>query len=288
MFFRNTALALLAITSAVLGSTPRGRTCGTTISQEQVDAAEAHFQANRVDNIQEEASRKAPIDLYFHVIQAGKRLVDGTSRSQIQAQTNVLNKDFAPTGRSFSLRGITRTTNADWFNNAGPGNIQQRAMKKHLRQGGKSTLNVYTVGFTSPDTDYLLGFTTFPSNYTASPLEDGIVILYSSLPGGTTTHFNAGRSLTHETGHWVGLYHTFQGGCTGSGDFVSDTPAEATPASGCPVGRDTCRGGGVDPIHNYMDYSDDSCMNQFTPGQISKGAGYTVLQASTDGVPMFK
>ncbi|RXW25827.1 hypothetical protein EST38_g43 [Candolleomyces aberdarensis] len=259
--------AVLAAASLVNGQ----RGCGTSISASQIKAAEAHFAANQVVPTESFAGLAPTVSVHFHVVTAGTTLAQGNvPDSQIQAQINVLNQDYASTGLNFVLANTSRITNAGWFNNVGPSNSQQTAMKNALRVGDARTLNVYTVGFKSSSTSGLLGYATFPSSYSGAPKDDGVVILFSSLPGGTTTNYNGGQTLTHEVGHWVGLYHTFQGGCSGVGDQVADTPPEASPASGCPVGRDTCSGGGVDPIHNYMDYSYDSCMTEFSAGQTTR------------------
>ncbi|KAF9468891.1 hypothetical protein BDZ94DRAFT_1304040 [Collybia nuda] len=269
--FPSFALALFLGSSLLFGGTAaRGRTCASTPSDAEVAAAESHFQANKVTS-NGFAIAAATVKVYFHVISRDTTAAGGyVSDSQIATQISVLNKNFASTGLSYTLAGTTRTVNSNWFVNVGPSKALQTTMKNTLRQGGAADLNVYTVGFQSAADSGLLGYATFPSSYASNPKDDGVVMLFSSLPGGSTTNYNGGQTLTHEVGHWVGLYHTFQGGCSATGDSVSDTPPEASPASGCPTGRDTCSGGGVDPIHNYMDYSYDACMTEFTPGQATR------------------
>lgn len=115
------------------------------------------------------------------------------SDSQLTAQINVLNQDYSGSGLSFTLAGTTRTVNANWFNTVGPSSSLQTTMKRQLRQGGANALNVYTVGFNSGADKGLLGYATFPSDYSSDTTDDGVVILYSSVPGGTKTDFNLGR-----------------------------------------------------------------------------------------------
>ncbi|CAE7178446.1 unnamed protein product [Rhizoctonia solani] len=143
-------------------------------------------------------------------------------------------------------------------------------MKNKLHVGTAKDLNIYSVGFTN---SRLGGFATFPWWYTGAPALDGVVFKWNTIPGGTLTNYDQGKILTHEVGHWAGLYHTFQGGCSSTkGDYVSDTPAEASAATGCPTGRDSCPDlDGKDPIRNFMDYTYDACKtDKYTNGQITR------------------
>lgn len=214
------------------------------------------------------------INVYFHVINKGTGIANGDiPSSYITGQMNVLNAAYAQWGWSFNLVSTSRTNNAIWYT-AGPGTSAEAAMKSALRQGTADDLNFYT---NNPGGG-LLGWATFPSSYAGNPKDDGVVALFSSLPGGSAVPYNLGDTGTHEVGHWMGLYHTFQGGCAkqlSGGDGVADTPAERSAAYGCPIGRNSCTNiAGNDPITNFMDYTDDSCMDRFSAGQDARMDSY--------------
>lgn len=211
------------------------------------------------------------IPVYFHVIQDSNgagNIADSVIAQQIAVMNAAFNFSALGAGESwtFTLAGTTHTLNASWYR-ATPGSGAETQMKNALHQGTMDDLNVYT----GINNGSLLGWATFPGKGGARGgvnTKDGVVIANDSVPGGTFP-YDEGDTLVHEVGHWMGLYHTFQGGCSNTGDQVADTPAEQSPNfHQCNENRNTCiLQPGNDPIHNFMDYSDDACMFEFTPGQ---------------------
>ncbi|SYW76638.1 related to metalloprotease MEP1 [Ustilago bromivora] len=207
--------------------------------------------SNRVSS--DAAFTSASIPVYWHVI------TDGTNgkltSSQISSSIQALNSGYSATGLSFYLAGSETTTNSNWFNNVNQGISAEAAMKNTLRKGGANALNIYTVNFAGG----LLGYATFPWNYNSAPKNDGIALQWTSYPGGPIRNYNQGKTLVHE------------GGCSGQGDYVDDTPPQSTATNGCPTNQDSCSGGGLDSVTNFMDYSYDRCMVKFSSqGQIAR------------------
>jgi hypothetical protein len=242
------------------------------------------------------------VPVYVHVVTTSNGTGD-VSDDRIKAQLDVLNRAYAgqdmmrvpgqgpsqsPTARMpfrFVLQKVDRTVNDTWYYYALPFFPDVEAeMKSALRQGGPNALNVYTTDLLTALPFFgLLGYATFPSDYPRSPKLDGVVIDNSTTPGGNQGVYSLGDVLVHESGHWVGLYHTFQDngfdGCNSFNDGVADTPAERGPfANGdVPPYTDTCKTApfpGRDPAENFMDYSFPSSMFQFTPGQASRAYAF--------------
>lgn len=211
------------------------------------------------------------------------------SDEQIQSQIDVLNEDynrlnadanktpegFLPVAGSIPVtfclaaydpqgnptNGITRTeTTVSDFG-------LDDAVKSSATGGAdpwpaSSYLNIWTCDLS----DNVLGYATLPYEF-PPPENDGVVIRYNVFgrTGVLSPSYNRGRTTTHEVGHWLGLFHTFDGGCA-DGDHCDDTPQEKEPVYGCPpFPHISCNNGpDGDMYMNYMDYTNDVCMNLFT------------------------
>ncbi|MBU0943457.1 MAG: zinc metalloprotease [Proteobacteria bacterium] len=258
----------------------QGMRCGT--KPPLASGAESVMARSVVDctatmtSIQEEYWPSAVIyvmPVWFHVIYRS----DGTgyvTDERIKAQIQVLNEDYGAmlgsmggdgydTRIQFELVGITRTENDTWFDSD-----DQEAYKPVLNKDPASYINVYSTSASG-----YLGYAYFPQD-SAGQWWDGIVLLHAVVGGRYNgfSLYNQGRTLVHEMGHYLGLYHTFEGyaACINSytgGDLIVDTPAEEEDHYGC---SQTYTCGSPDPIHNYMDYTDDICMYQFSAEQANR------------------
>jgi hypothetical protein len=270
---RYTSVLAVATTAAVICVATAAMQRGETITPEvPVCATEAPSMTEMLTI--EHADRgvvltdQVTIPIVFQVID------DGAGNGNVPDawlinQVSVLNSAFSGTAGGaatpfrFELQAIVRTTNAAWYT-AGYRSPEEYAMKEALRQGGASTLNIYVL--LSP-----WNWGSFPWLYSGAPLHDGVVLRNTGLPGAGDPWFGTGDICVHEVGHWLGLYHTYQGECSDPNDFVVDTPAmKATGVQSDCSSRDSCKGkrfAGNDPLNNYMTGRVDSCMNQFTSGQ---------------------
>ncbi len=276
--------------TAVDGEATPKRRCSTQDQDPQQRNENLERVAHRLDSLRE-ARRRGSVDntveipIYFHVINSQPGLTHAT-QSQLRSQVNVLNKSFSgrsrrnnkAAGRSgfqFRLAGTTHTTNAHWNDDCGSQRTNLELLDR-LRVGGADTLNVVICSLDA------LGKAYYPTIVEINPIMDGIRIHPQTLPNNKWNRRLRpadrlhGDTLVHEVGHWLGLPHTFQGvarddegvlGCNeGPGDGIDDTPFHAVNYI-CKA-ADTCPGGGTDPIHNFMNYTLDPCLTEFSDGQI--------------------
>lgn len=261
-----------------------GRSCGcprpSYVRRQQIDAKMREFRsANAAFR-----STKGTINIPLQFIHITEGAVGAVNAQQRRDQVEVLNNAYGQHGITFTYEenDVKVVDNADWFR-MGHLSAAERAAKKSLQVGPETTLNFYTTNGGG-----LLGWATFPWDLEGDPDMDGVVVLYSSLPNIGSPPYNLGQTATHEIGHWLGLYHTFQGGCNATGDHVGDTIAHSGPNYGKPAEgkrHNACEEEEA-PVKNYMNYVDDDWMDRFTDGQVTRtrdmvGAFRPELLAST-------
>jgi len=211
------------------------------------------------------------IPVYIHVVYSNSN--ENISDAQINSQMNVLNNDFrrtnndanntpsefagvaADTEINFTLAGVFRNANSrtSWGTNN-----DVKAAYPPVTPATHMNIWVCNIG------GGILGYAQFPGGSSAT---DGIVVSpqYFGTTGYVAAPFDGGRTTTHEVGHYLNLRHIWGDGRCNRDDFVSDTPSSDRPNYGCPSTAYHCRSN--DQFMNYMDYTDDACMNMFSAGQ---------------------
>lgn len=246
----------------------------------------------RIENARNNGNNMVVVDipLVIHVLHNGEPIGSGPNitDAQVLSQVTVMNEDFrnmVGTPGQSTAGGVDvevnfvmaqQTPNGCPTNGINRVNICQDGTDQAAVNSWKAQtiwnrdlyMNMWSSKYVG-DLAGILGFAQFPGGpantdgvsaghtfFGSSDYDDGTF--------NTAPPYDKGRTMTHEVGHYLGLFHTFQGGCAG-GDSVADTPAVDSPNFGCPTGHVSC--GDVDMIENYMDYTDDLCMNTYTAGQ---------------------
>ena len=261
--------------------TPKWRAGGDTTDVTAADLAALPATETTPGVVRREVAPRLParvqVPVYVHVIKGAHRgETNPLGPRKVRYLVAVLNAGFTarqssqstPTRYRFVLRGTDYTKRDGWYHAYNNGPRDQRT-KRRLHRGGAEALNIYVNGG-GPSGYPMLGWSRFPWQRASAPRLDHVSVNVAALPGGRAAGYNLGDTVIHETGHWLGLFHTFEGGCGSRGDLVADTAAEGEPSYYCETTRDTCPAPGTDPVRNFMDYSLDRCMSLFTPGQVGR------------------
>ena len=249
------------------------RICGTGPPTKALVDAHTRFRSKALQKREPPQTSRYTVDTYFHIISTEDQ-ADMVTTEMVSKQLGAMQTAYAAANIFFDLISTDYTINDTWATDANDADL-----KLALRKGNYSALNVYFQTNLSSIVDgtpsQMLGYCTLPTNVTYSPCDgceeaefpstdyamDGCNVLAGSMPNGTVDGYNQGKTAVHEIGHWFGLLHTFQDNTCASddgGDFIDDTPIESASTDGCPVGKDSCPDSpGLDPIHNFMDYSSD-------------------------------
>jgi hypothetical protein len=223
---------------------------------------------------------------------------ENISDNQVKSQIDALNRDFnGASAQELGLRfefflakidpwgkctnGITRTISPYTVHGLGDRSASSREQLTSLVSWASDRyLNIWVVRSIDQT---ILGYSDI--GVSGNPKMDGVVVRYKSFGEveAVAPPYNKGRTTVHEVGHWLSLHHPFQMGetcclnpeipCDSCGDYVCDTPNMDSTAQGCPSQWQNCKGNSAlktAPIHNFMGYTDDACMNEFTKGQLAR------------------
>ncbi|KAF4555216.1 Extracellular metalloprotease-like protein 7 [Elsinoe fawcettii] len=268
-----TATAAYALYGAATAQSAKAGCGSLGVPDEMLAPASSFVDSSVSTPLKSRATIDNTIGVYAHVVTSEENK-DQYNQAQIDRQIAIMNDAYAPAGFAFTLLGTDFTVNASWSKlnlQSGAAKTEDKNMQGVLGKGDYATLNLF---FPADITGSTTGWCTYPSRNggrNGRPAS-GCLVSARSLPKKNQRGVESGGDLAiHETGHWLGLLHTFEGGCSGAGDQVDDTPAQAGPSNGCRNLVDSCPDQPGQALgDNYMDYASEFCTNKFTPGQMSR------------------